>query len=106
MADRGANATAYIPTDASAKCEFILLTHAVFLQDPATLWCFYLFLNRKFDFFFFCPLTWLLWIFFFFAALHFHFFGSYHEKQAFFFLELWGLGTVFVARLINGACLV
>lgn len=42
-----ANATAYIPTDASAKCEFILLTHAVFLQDYATLWCFYLFLNRK-----------------------------------------------------------
>lgn len=60
MADFGANATAYIPTDASAKCEFILLTHDVFLQDSATLGCFYLFLNRKVGFF--CLLV-FLWIF-------------------------------------------
>lgn len=50
VVDCAANATAYIPTDPSAKCEFILLTQAVFLQDAATLWCFYLFLNRKLDF--------------------------------------------------------
>lgn len=44
--------------------------------------------------------------FFFFCSASFTFsFGLYHEKQAV-FLELWGLGTVFVARLINGACLV
>lgn len=67
MADCGANETAYIPTDLSAKNvnSFCWLAR-IFLQDSATLCGFYLSLNRKLNFFF-CPLTWFLWIFFFFC---------------------------------------
>lgn len=96
----GANATAYIPIDASAKCESVLLTHEVFLQDSTTLCCFYVSPNRKLHF-----LSAHVVFMDFFAVLQLYFSGSYHGKQVV-FLELWGLGTALVARLINGACSV